>query len=418
MNFSSFGLDPSLEAALAGRGIVEASDIQKPVIPALLDTPGANLLFTAPTGTGKTLAYLLPLLTLIKRTDSGENRPGAVLGPRLLILAPTHELCSQIKRELDFLLGALEMGSSALLIGSGSLVRQIEYLKKKKPPGVVGNPARVLQLLHMKKLSLRGLRFLVLDEGDSLLAEELYEETAAVCAGVRKIPVRLISCSATFPPKSRDRLFALGNEAALKSPGSDSPAPSQGPGEAPVYHWKIIEETGASVLRRNIEHWAFFAEKQRKLSFLQSFLAAAKPKKTLVFCSRGEEAGKIVARLQSAHAAAGGIWGDMEKKARKAAIDLFRNGSLCILVASDLACRGLDMDGISHVVAMDVSSNPHTYLHRAGRTGRMGKRGVMVTIGDEAELRQLVRIEKKLGITVYPKELRDRRVVPCGEESP
>jgi superfamily II DNA/RNA helicase len=415
VNFSSFGLDPSLEAALAARGIVEASGIQEPVIPALLEVPGTNVLFTAPTGTGKTLAYLLPLLTLIKRMDSGEKQPGAVPGPRLLILAPTHELCSQIKGELDVLLAALNMGSSALLIGSGSLVRQIEYLKKKKPPGVVGNPARVLQLITMKKLSLRGLRFLVLDEGDSLMAEELYRETAAVCAGVQKIPVRLISCSATFPPKSRNRLLALGTDPALKSPDPDSAIPSQSPGEIPVHHWKIIEETGTPVLQHNIEHWALFAEGRQKISLLRSFLAAARPKKTLVFCSRGEEAGKIVARLQSSHVAAGGIWGDMEKKARKAAIDLFRNGSLSILVASDLACRGLDVEGISHVVAMDVASNPHTYLHRAGRTGRMGKRGIMVTIGDEAELRQLVRIEKKLGITVYPKELRDRRVIPCRE---
>ncbi|MDR2210069.1 MAG: DEAD/DEAH box helicase [Spirochaetaceae bacterium] len=389
MDFSALNLEPSLETALRSRGIVKAADIQQPVIPAILNEPAENLLFTAPTGTGKTLAYLLPIVTLLKRTVLTDKPKG----PDLLILAPTHELCSQIKGELDFLLAALGLGSSALLIGSAALSRQIEFLKKKKPPAVVGNPARVLQLMGMKKLSLRNLRFLVLDEGDSLLAEELYGETSAVCAQARDIPARLISCSATFPPKSRDRLFSL------------APSP-----------WNTIEENNLPVLQRNIEHWAFFAEDREKVSFLRSFLSAVKPRKTLVFCSRGGPAGMILSRLQAHHWAAGGIWGDMDKKARKAAIDLFRNGSLSILVASDLACRGLDMEGISHVVAMDISSDPLTYLHRAGRTGRMGKRGIMVTIGNEGELRQLARVEKKLGITVYPKELYGGRVMPCQED--
>jgi superfamily II DNA/RNA helicase len=384
-------LSPPLAEALAARGIRKPSPVQAAVIPLLLEKnpPAADavplrLLFTAPTGTGKTFAYLLPLLQSLAESEDSGGRPR---GPEVLVLAPTHELCSQIKSELDFVLRALDMPLSQLLIGSVSPGRQIEALKKNKPRAAAGNPARVLQLVRMKKLSLGSLRFLVLDEGDRLVAEELYPETRELVslAGGSGI----IACSATMNGKNRDALFGLEGE---KRP------------------WRIVEEDGLAVLQHNIEHWAFFAEDRKKPDLLKSFLAAARPKKALVFTSRGGEVGRIVSRLQYRRVAAGGIRGDMDKKARKAAIDGFRKGTVPVLVASDLACRGLDVEGISHVISLDTGDNAETYLHRAGRTGRAGRRGIMVTIGSEEELRRLQRIEKKLKIIVYPKELYGGRI--------
>jgi superfamily II DNA/RNA helicase len=437
-------LRPPLAEALAARGIREPSPVQAAVIPLLLEetapvagavaalaeTPPAagaeaapdtsagatadagletpadagaadagaadagvvaaaaplRLLFTAPTGTGKTLAYLLPLVQRL----AGKQEPGGgprFRGPEVLVLAPTHELCSQIKSELDCVLRALDLPPAQLLIGSVSLGRQIEGLKKNKPRAAAGNPARVLQLVRMKKLSLESLRFLVLDEGDRLMAEELYRETRELVslAGGNS---GIIACSATMNEKNRDALFGL----------------EEGP-------WRIVEENGFAVLQRNIEHWAFFAEDRKKLDLLKSFLTAARPKKALVFTARGGEVGRIVSRLQYRHVAAGGIQGDMDKRARKAAIDGFRKGTTPVLVASDLACRGLDVEGISHVISLDTGDNAEAYLHRAGRTGRAGRRGIMVSIGNEEELRRLQRIEKKLKITVYPKELYGGRIM-------
>jgi superfamily II DNA/RNA helicase len=419
MTFTELGILPELAETLSARNIREPSEIQRLVIPALLagnssapragNSPalpagnpsdlsalpdlsaseaGRHLLFSSPTGTGKTLAYALPLLQQTIRP--AENR--RVSGPEILILAPTYELCAQIKKELDApfsqgpVSGEARDFRSALLIGSAPLGRQIDTLKKQRPTALVGNPARVLQLVRMKKLSLKALRFLVLDEGDRLMADELFPETAEL---FRPPPeCRIIACSATFSGKNRERLFSL----------------------TPDTRWKIIVQKENDILRKNIEHWAFFAEERKKTDMLRSFMAAVKPAKALVFTSRAAQVGRIVSRLQTHHLAAAGLWGDMDKKARKAAIDGFRKGGVTILVSSDLAARGLDIDGISHIIALDIPEGGEIYIHRAGRTARAGKRGIMASFGGEEELRRLAGIEKKLGIVVYPKELYGGRV--------
>ncbi|MDR2048163.1 MAG: DEAD/DEAH box helicase [Treponema sp.] len=416
MTFTGLGIKAELVQALALRNINEASEIQRLVIPRLSNAVSAgenfpedgvpafqHLLFSSPTGTGKTLAYVLPLLQRISRSAADaqglqRGRPG----PELLVLAPTYELASQIKKELDALLPAAFSGNeplrSELLIGQAPLNRQIDSLKKHKPIAVVGNPARVLQLARMKKLSFKALRYLVLDEGDRLMADELFPETAELCrlafsGGGAKDPAfpeerLVIACSATFSAKNRERLFSL----------------------VPDARWEIVTQKENDILRKNIEHWAFFAEEREKTDMLRSFIAAAKPSKVLVFTSRAGQVGRIVSRLQYRHLAAAGLWGDMDKKDRKAAIDGFRKGNITILVSSDLAARGLDIDRISHIVALDVPEGEETYIHRAGRTARAGRRGIMASFGDEAELRRLSRIEKKLGIAVFPKELYGGRV--------
>jgi superfamily II DNA/RNA helicase len=451
MTFTELGIKNEFTRTLGSRNIKEPSEIQRLVIPALLasgpsgmpegsaatsdasavtsggsaatsgGSAGAvNLLFSSPTGTGKTLAYALPLLQQMARYTEGPAGGREDFsrefrrGPELFVLAPTYELASQIKKELDALLPAAFGGSpdsaadtispvprSTLLIGSAPFDRQIDALKKH-PAAVVGNPARVLQLVRMKKLSLRALRRLVLDEGDRLVADELFPETAELCrlAFPPGTPAaddpalrerRIIACSATFSGKNRERLFSL----------------------APDARWEIVTQKENDILRKNIEHWAFFAEEREKTDLLRSFMAAAKPAKALVFTSRASQVGRIVFRLQNHGLAAAGLWGDMDKKARKAAMDGFRKGNIPILVSSDLTARGLDVDRISHIIALDIPDSEETYIHRAGRTARAGRRGIMASFGDEEELRRLARIEKKLGIAVFPKALYAGRVLPA-----
>jgi superfamily II DNA/RNA helicase len=381
-SFSGLGVAPFFVERLGERNIRVPTAIQALIIPRLLREE--NILFRSATGTGKTFAYLIPLFQGLLRLppmDAGK-------GPRVLVLAPTYELCSQIKQEADFLLRGYPGGEgpehpfkASLIIGSAQMGRQIETLKKDKPAVLVGNPGRLLQLARMGKLRLRGVRALVLDEGDRLVTDELLEETRDLAALVN--PDRITAaCSATLGPKSRERLLPFMGASA---------------------GWEESEDR--EILRDRIIHWALFSEGRRKIAALRSFIAAVKPRKALVFTSRGGDVGNIVSQLQYHKIAAAGLYGDMDKKNRKAALDDFRRDRARVLVSSDLAARGLDIPDISHIIAMDVPSDGDAYIHRSGRTARAGKRGLMLTIGDEEELRRLAALEKKLGITVYPKVL-------------
>ncbi|MDR2500544.1 MAG: DEAD/DEAH box helicase [Treponema sp.] len=387
--FAALGLGPLFIRPLAERGINAPTEIQRRVIPRLLR--GEHTLFSSPTGTGKTFAYLLPLLQSL--TDEPAE-PGASGGPRLLICAPTYELCAQIKGEADFLLreaardaGTLSLPKTALIIGGGGMGRQIEALKRDKPGVVVGNPGRLLQLAQAGKLRLRSIRSLVLDEGDRLTAKELSAETLALAALLNP-QRRSAACSATLSLKKQEQLLPLMG--------------------APVF----LENAPGDLLRERIEHWALWSEERRRKSrVLRSLLAAVKPRKALVFAGPGAAAGSVAAELQRRHAAAGALHGDMEKQARKQALEDFRRGRINILVTSDLAARGLDIHEITHIIALDVPADEEAYIHRAGRTARAGKRGVMATIADAEELERLAKLEKRLGITIYPKALYQGRLV-------
>jgi superfamily II DNA/RNA helicase len=406
-HFAALGILPVITGKLNERSITCPTAIQCRVIPGLLE--GRNIVFRSATGTGKTFAYLIPVLQrLVQDPETDGAGVSRMPGPAVIICAPTYELCSQIKTEIDFLITPNGTGndesdnkcvnqpfSSLLLIGSVSLNRQIESLKKTKPVVVVGNPGRLLALLKMGKLKLGGLRFLVLDEADRMTAEDSAEEIQellhliAAAARRRSAALTAAACSATISVKTKNTLAAL----------------------LPAFeNAEIIESDEQEILREHIEHWAIFSEDRRKTQALRSFLAAVKPKKALVFAGRADEAGKIAALLQRQHISAAALYGGMDKKARKEAVDGFRSGKFTALVSSDLAARGLDIPAVSHVIALDVSEDGEAYIHRAGRTARAGKRGIMVSIGDEAEMRRLAALEKKLKIVVRPKELYGGRV--------
>ncbi|MDR2518413.1 MAG: DEAD/DEAH box helicase [Spirochaetaceae bacterium] len=386
--FSGLGCAAFFTERLQERNIQVPTAIQALVIPRIL--AGENTLFRSATGTGKTFAYLIPVFqSALEALDS----PG---GPLILIASPTLELCAQIKGEADFLLERKEgkegkegKTKTGLFIGSASIQRQIEALRREKPRIIVGNPARLLQLERMGKLNLGKVRFLVLDEGDRLTAEELAEDTRAL-AGAACGERLTVSCSATVSGKSRERILPL-------------------MGRAPVF----IESEEHEILRERIRHWALYSGKNRKADALRDFLAASRAKKALVFTGRGADAGVLVSRLQAQGIAAAGLYSDLDRRdkhARRRAFDDFKAGRARVLVSSDLAARGLDIPGITHVIQLDVPAGEEPYIHRAGRTARAGKQGVMVTIGDREELARFAALEKKLGITVYPKILSQGRI--------
>jgi superfamily II DNA/RNA helicase len=398
--FGDLGVSPFFASRLEDRGILKPTDIQRLVIPRLLE--GGNTLFRSATGTGKTFAYLIPFLQRILEYPAS-NGPaagkaaGSAIGPILLVAAPTYELCAQIKEEADFLLKAAVPPDTrvSLLIGSANLARQIEALKKEKPAVAVGNPGRLHLLARMGKLKLRDTRFLVLDEWDRLISPETLEETVSLLGLAARGPTGLLwaACSATLQGKNREQLLALLGEDC-----------------------ETVETEEQEILRERIGHWAIFSERRGKIDTLKSFLSAARPKKALVFSGGGGQPGIILSRLRYSRISAAGLWGDMDRKTRKDAVDGFRSGKYPVLVSSDLAARGLDIPGVTHVIALDVPADGEIYVHRAGRTGRAGKRGLMVSIGDGEEMRRLAVLEKKLGLAVYPKALFRGRICEAMEE--
>lgn len=361
-------LPAGIQEKLMQAGIQKPTLVQEKVIPAV--SAGQNTVFQSETGTGKTFAYLLPLLQRITElNESGQN-------VNVIICAPTFELASQIKQT------AMTVSDikTALFIGGAPLKRQVETLKEK-PQIVIGTPARLLELIQLKKLKTSHVFAAVFDEADRLVKKELYNETAAL---LRSLPpdVQKIACTATVDAHTKHFFSDCGQ----------------------------IILPAENVLTKNIEHWAVYAESRDKIETLRKFLLAEKPEKTLVFTSRADQVENIRAKLAFRNIECTALHAKTDKQLRKSAIDRFKSGKIKILVTSDLSARGLDIQNVTHIIQMDFPSDSDFFVHRAGRTARAGKKGINVVIGDEYEMRKYALLEKKLGITVFPKEVRNGKV--------
>ena len=376
----------SLADTLTKKEIINATAVQAQVIPAIFEEK--NLIFSSETGTGKTYAFLLPLMTrlLNEREKQIAEKIQPTPQPRIIIVAPTHELASQIKQEADFLCKAEDGADerlklkTMLCIGGASITRQIDALKTK-PQIIAGGPARLLELIHLKKLKTQQVFAVVLDEVDRLLSPELRDITTELIKAIDS-SYQLIACSATI---KQNHIKILENASG-----------------------KTLENIAMpkeNVLERNISHYALHAERRNKIDTLRSLIAAEKPERVLVFSAETGQIANIVEKLKYKKIDCMGLHAKTDKIERKKAIDDFRSGKCRILVTSDLAARGLDIGDITHIIQMDVPSNEDFFVHRAGRTARAGKTGINIVIGDEYELRQLAKLEKKLGIVIYPKVL-------------
>lgn len=382
-DFFNEQLYPPFLEALNTYGITQPTPIQRQVIPLVLE--GKSVFFESETGTGKTFAFLLPLLTQVM-TEAQQST-----APRILIITPTVELASQIKDATLQLQGATQgLFKVQLCIGGSSIKRQIDGLKEK-PAVVIGTAVRIADLVSLKKLKLQGIQAVVIDEADRLLARESKESLQHI---LQMLPtdIQVLACSATFNGKNTDLLTGM----LPRSP--DSPAPA------------FISLAHTGVLQGSIEHWAFLSERRSKMDALRAFIHAAGDAKILVFTAPAQEVETLSQKLQYKKIDAVPLYGKMDGAARKQVIARFRSGKIKILITSDLSARGLDITDIDYVVQMQLSQDTDVFIHRAGRTGRAGKKGVNVVIGDEYELRILQGIEKKLKLTVYPKLLHNGKI--------
>lgn len=361
-------LSENLNEKLSALNIKEPTAVQKEIIP--LISQGEDVVFQSETGTGKTFAYLLPLINKLEQENDSTKL-------RILVVAPTFELASQINMNVK----SITNRKSALIIGGAPIKRQLETLKEK-PQIICGSVARIVELIRLKKIKINDLFAIVFDETDRLVKKELLEETNEL---YNLIPqsTQIIACTATINQFTK-RFFAGINNVIL--PNED-------------------------ILTKRITHWAIYAEQRDKIETLRKFLLAEKPSKVLIFTSRADQVENITSKLKYKNFECASIHAKSDKQERKATLDRFRSGKNKILITSDLAARGLDIPNITHIVQMDLPSDEDFFIHRSGRTARAGKTGINVVIGDEFEMNQFAKLEKKLKITVYPKEIYGGKVL-------
>lgn len=376
MTFTDLLLPPDLIAALAKQQIDEPMPVQSAAIPVLL--AGKDAYLKAETGTGKTLAYLLPLFARIDPAQAATQ---------VVIVAPTHELAIQIHRQsCDLAQNAGRAIRSVLLIGGTATARQIEKLKAK-PHVVVGSPGRIVELIERGKLKPAHIRAIVVDEADRLLQDESLR-------WIQKIvdlapPTRqLIFASATIESHTRKVLAVLAPDAAMLSPG-------------------------AAAVNENIRHLYLICEERDKPDILRSLLHAFDVPRSIVFVHRNDVAERVAAKLSHHKLAVADLSADLDKLDRKQAMDGIRSGAISIMIASDLAARGLNIPAVTHVFNLDVPTMSKAYLHRVGRTGRAGAKGMAISLLTEIESRLVQRYEQELGIVMECIKIRDGHISPA-----
>jgi len=363
MTFSELAILPALEAALAKEGIVTPTPIQEKAAPELLN--GQDVYISSETGSGKTLAYLLPLLSQIDMSTKDLQ---------VIVLTPTHELASQIQDQLIRLKqnSGLELRSQ-LLIGSASTKRQLEKLKKK-PHIVVGSAGRILELTKLKKLKVHKVTSIVIDEADNMLFGDKLDTIHDILDCMLR-DRQVILASATNQSEANKAISSISED-------------------------MVQIHTKSNKVCDTIEHLFFSAHENEKPKQLCRIIKACDPKRAIVFTHKNETAKRTAHKLADNGITVGEIHGECDKLKRVKAIEQFKRGKIQVLVASDMAARGLDVKGVSHIFNVDIPSKSKDYLHRAGRTGRAGANGYCISLmsGEEEKIGR--RYERELNITM------------------
>ena len=347
-SFENLKINEKIISGLNAMGIKEPTEIQEKIIPLALEK--TNLIGQSETGTGKTLAYLLPI---IENIDINKKEM------QCIILAPTHELAIQINNTINELKKAsgLEITSTPL-IGSANIKRQIDNLKAK-PQILVGSAGRILELIKKKKVSAHTIKNIVIDEVDKLLDKNNLPTVKDIIKVTPKY-TQIMMFSATLNGKTLDIAKTLAEDI------------------------KVVSVKGNKV-NENINHNYIKTDSRKKVETLRKLLNALKSPKVLVFNNDSYTTNTAVEYLSFNNVKVAAIGGNGKMEDRKRALENFRKGKINVLIASDIAARGLDIKGVTHVVNFDIPEDSKDYLHRAGRVGRAGESGEVFSLVDDKE---------------------------------
>ena len=374
MSFKHLNLIEPLLRALDKEGYTVPTPIQEQAIPIILNRK--DLLGCAQTGTGKTAAFALPILQLLCEDSAGiteDTRPGATRPIRTLVLTPTRELAIQIDESFAAY-GAFAGIKHTVIFGGVPQHSQVQALQKGVDV-LVATPGRLLDLMDQRYVNLQHIRYFVLDEADRMLDMGFIHDIRKVLA---KLPVKKHSLffSATMPPE----IQKLANTILVN--------PSK------------VEVTPASTTAETVQQSIFFVEKKDKKSLLLHVLKASDIPSALVFTRTKHGADKVAQGLVRAGIRAEAIHGNKAQNARQRALQNFKTRHTRILVATDIAARGIDIDDLTHVINFEMPNVPETYVHRIGRTGRAGASGIALSFCDQEEREYLRDIQKLISRSI------------------
>lgn len=384
MSFENLNLIEPIKRALRTEGYTIPTPIQEQSIPIVLQRK--DLLGCAQTGTGKTAAFAIPILQILYNAKPADDRPGV----KALIVTPTRELAIQIGESFAAY-GKHTNLKHLVIYGGVSQLSQTNALKK----GVdilVATPGRLLDLMDQKFVHLHHIQLFVLDEADRMLDMGFINDVKKIIA---KLPPKrqTLFFSATMPPEISKLASTI-----LRDP-------------------EKVEVTPISSTAEKVEQGIYFVEKNDKRHLLIHLLKDSKIKSALVFTRTKHGADKVAKELTKAHIKADAIHGNKSQNARQKALNNFKTGQIRVLVATDIAARGIDVEDLSHVINFDLPNIPETYVHRIGRTGRAGASGIALSFCDEEEKEYLKDIHKLIDQTVpvvedHPYPLPARAYVP------
>ncbi len=371
--FAALPLSPALLQGLESLGFADTTPIQAQALPAILD--GRDLIAQAPTGSGKTIAFALGLL---QRLDP------QLIQTQALVLCPTRELADQVGKAIRRLAVGIPNLKLSLLCGGIPLGPQLASLAHA-PHVVVGTPGRIQELLRKQALSLAGVRTLVLDEADRMLDMGFEEAIREIVGKTPKMRQTLLF-SATYPEAVRDLGRRMLRDAVEATVGGESEAPA-------------------------IEQWFYEVDASQKPAALAGLLIEHRPESSVVFCNMRRDTEALVSELMRYGFSPLALHGDMEQRDRDEVLVKFANRSCNVLVASDVAARGLDVKDIGAVINYELPTDPDVYTHRIGRTARAGRSGLALSLCAPPEIPRALALEKLQGAA-----LRWRRAPLAGKQ--
>ncbi len=380
MSFFDLGLSDQLLRAVTDSGYDIPTPIQKGAIPSVL--MGKDLIGIAQTGTGKTASFVLPMIDIL-----AEGRSRARM-PRSLILEPTRELAAQVSENFEKY-GKYHKLSMALLIGGVQMGDQVKALEKGVDV-LIATPGRLMDLFSRGKIMLNDCNLLVIDEADRMLDMGFIPDIEEICTKLPKARQTLLF-SATMPPPIKKLADKF-----LSDP-------------------KQIEVARPATANVNIDQRLIVTRGDKKRDILRTILRGEEFKNAIIFCNKKTTVRELYTSLKRSGFAVGQIQGDMDQSGRIAEFDRFKKEEINILVASDVAARGLDVKGVSHVVNFDVPWQPDDYIHRIGRTGRAGAKGIAITLATREDGEAVAAIEKLTGIKLPRTESSKSEAAPAEE---